>query len=542
LAGFYPDPSVCRVGEDYYLVTSTFAYFPGIPVFHSKDLVNWRVIGHVMDRPEQLNLDGQSVSRGLFAPSIRYHDGKFYVTCTLVDIGGNFVATATSPDGPWSNPVWIPEINGIDPSMFFDDDGKAFVLYNSIPPGDTPLYDGHRTIRMYEFDMQKMKVKGEEFLLVNGGTDITKKPVWIEAPHIFRHNGYYYLIAAEGGTGDNHSEVVFRSSAVGGPYIPYEQNPILTQRHLDAGRPSPITTTGHADFVQTPTGDWWAVFLGCRPYPPTERGYYNTGRETFLAPVRWEGGWPIITAGGELVQYSYPFPLPPSSPAPTPYGGNFKVTYSFDEGRLHPNLVFLRTPHEQWYDLTSHTGSLTMKLRPETCSGSRNPSFLGHRQQHLNGSAATLMEFFPQASNEKAGMLIFQSEAHYYFICKSMEKGVPVVQLFRSVAGDTSGLKMELMASQHLSPNQGARQLRLMIEAREGTYAFLYAPDGEEWVVLKQDVDASFLSTRVAGGFVGCMYALYATSMGAPTSRSASFDWFEYTGNDNVYQEGLGEK
>ncbi|MGH7450827.1 MAG: glycoside hydrolase family 43 protein [bacterium] len=262
LAGFYPDPSICRAGNDYYLVTSSFSYFPGIPIFHSKDLANWKQIGHVMDRPEQLDLDGLGVSRGIFAPAIRHHAGVFYVTCTLVDKGGNFVVTSKKPEGPWSNPVWIPQINGIDPSLFFDENGKAYVVYNSIAPDDKPLYNGHRTLRMYEFDVTHLKVTGDEILLVNGGVDLSKKPIWIEAPHIFQKDGYYYLIAAEGGTADQHSEVVFRSTKVDGPYVPYERNPILTQRHLDPKRKNAITSTGHADFVETESGDWWAVFFG----------------------------------------------------------------------------------------------------------------------------------------------------------------------------------------------------------------------------------------------------------------------------------------
>ncbi len=212
LAGFYPDPSICAVDGDYYLVTSTFAYFPGLPVFHSKDLVNWEPIGHVIDRKEQMDFTGHRVTRGLFAPSIRYHDGLFYVTCTLVDTGGNFIVTAKNPEGPWSDPVWLPEINGIDPSPFFDDDGKAYVLYNSIAPEGKPLYNGHRTIRMRSLDLDSLTLGKEEITLINGGVDISKEPVWIEAPHIFKRKGYYYLIAAEGGTADNHSEVVLEVS------------------------------------------------------------------------------------------------------------------------------------------------------------------------------------------------------------------------------------------------------------------------------------------------------------------------------------------
>ena len=302
LAGYYPDPSICRAGDDFYLVNSSFAFYPGLPLFHSKDLLNWKQIGYALDRPEQLDLEGHGVSRGLFAPSITYHKGTFYIVCTKVDRVGNFVITAKDPKGPWTNPVSMPEVNGIDPALFFDDN-KAYIVYNSIPPDNKPLHNGHRTIRMREFDATSLKTIGEEKILVNGGTDISKKPVWIEAPHIIKRDGWYYLLCAEGGTGYNHSEVIFRSKSVEGPYISHEKNPILTQRHLDTLRKHPITTTGHADFVEGKDGQWWAVFLGCRPY---EGDFYNTGRETFMAPVEWKDGWLQFNLGGDEVKYSYP--------------------------------------------------------------------------------------------------------------------------------------------------------------------------------------------------------------------------------------------
>ena len=175
LTGFYPDPSICRVGNDYYLVNSSFAYYPGLPLFHSKDLVSWKQIGHAMNRPEQLDLIGAGVSRGLFAPAISYYKGIFYITCTLVDKEGNFVITAKDPAGPWSDPIWLNEVDGIDPSIFFDEDDRAYLLYNSVPPGNKSLWDGHRTIRMYEFDYKNLKVTGEQKILINGGSDISKK-------------------------------------------------------------------------------------------------------------------------------------------------------------------------------------------------------------------------------------------------------------------------------------------------------------------------------------------------------------------------------
>jgi xylan 1,4-beta-xylosidase len=306
LAGFYPDPSIIRVQEDFFLVASTFAYFPGIPVFHSRDLVNWKLIGHVMSRPEQMDLTGFGVSRGIFAPSIHFHEGIFYVTCTLVDGKGNFIAAAKDPSGPWSMPVWLPEINGIDPSLFFDEDGSSYIVYNSVPPGNRSLYDGHRTIRLRSFDIKNLKVDGPETIIVNGGTDISRKPAWIEGPHILKHDGSYFLVAAEGGTGYDHSVVAFRSENVTGPYISYEKNPVLRQRKPDE-RSNPVTSTGHAQLVETSSGNWHAVFLGCRPY---DGDHYNTGRETFLVPVSWENGWPIMNPGKAQVEYHYPLPLP----------------------------------------------------------------------------------------------------------------------------------------------------------------------------------------------------------------------------------------
>ena len=207
LAGFHPDPGVTRVGQRFYLVNSSFSYFPGIPVFASGDLVHWQQIGNVIDRPQELNFDGLSVSRGIFAPTIQYHAGTFYVLCTAVDAGGNFLAVARNPAGPWSDPVWLPQIDGIDPSLFFDEDGSAYVLNNG-PPQEQPRYEGHRAIWIQSFDLATRKLVGPRKVLVNGGTDIAKQPIWIEGPHLYKRAGWYYLMCAEGGTSLQHSEVV----------------------------------------------------------------------------------------------------------------------------------------------------------------------------------------------------------------------------------------------------------------------------------------------------------------------------------------------
>jgi xylan 1,4-beta-xylosidase len=526
LAGFYPDPSICRVGNNFYLVNSSFAYYPGLPIFHSTDLANWKQVGFAMDRPEQLDLDGAGVSRGLFAPAIRFSNGTYYITCTLVDKGGNFIITARDPKGPWSNPVWLPEVKGIDPSMFFDDDGKAYIVFNSDAPDNKPLYDGHRTIRMYEVDINSLKVKGEEKILINGGTDISKKPIWIEGPHIYKYKGYYYLLCAEGGTGFDHSAVIFRSKKVDGPYESYSGNPILTQRHLDPGRKRPVTSTGHADFVTTKDGSWYAVFLGCRPY---KEDFYNTGRETFLAPVQWKDGWPVILSGDEVVPSTVTIPGAAIS-NPAEFSGNFTFKDEFKSPELSKRYQFLRTVREPWYHVNNVSGSITLKLRPATCSDKTNPAFIGFRQSHLKGYGATALSFTAANSNEKAGLLIFQNEQHYYLLCQSVENNQPVVQLYKGAGKANAGEQPTLLASQKIQT--GTRQpLQLKIQANGGSYAFYYADKGN-WRLLKENVDATFLSTRTAGGFVGCMYAMYATSNGTPSSNSASFHWFESKSND----------
>lgn len=520
LAGFYPDPSICRFGNDYYIVTSSFAYFPGLPIFHSTDLVNWKQIGHAMNRNEQLDHSNAGVSRGLFAPTIRFHKGTFYIICTLIDKGGNFIITATDPKGPWSNPIWLPEVDGIDPSIYFENN-KAWITYNSIPPDNKSLYDGHRTIRMVEFDVKQMKIISDNKIIVNGGVDISKKPVWIEAPHILKKDGWYYLICAEGGTAYNHSEVVFRSKNVDGPYIPFENNPILTQRHLDPNRKNPVTTAGHADFVETPSGDWYAVFLACRPYKDE---HYNVGRETFMTPVKWANGWPIINPGFEEVQYQYTVPFSSATKVNNQFSGNFFFKDQFNENMLNDRFVFLRNPEEGLCSFSN--GKLLIPLKTTTVAEKKNPAFIGFRQSHHKNYATTNILFNATDDKEKAGLLAFQNESHYYFLCKTIVDNKPVIQLIKS------GATEEILASAIIQDGS----VDLKIEANYDKYSFYYSQNKDNWILLKDSVDATFLSTKTAGGFVGSFYALYATSNGEATKNTAVFDWFEYKGNDDVFK------
>lgn len=224
LPGFYPDPSICRVGKDYYLINSTFAYFPGIPIFHSTDLVHWNQIGSVLNRPSQLPFaDNIEMSSGVFAPDIKYnpHNKKFYVITCGVFAGGTYFVTCDDPKkGNWSDPVFLNGIGGIDPSFFFDDDGKAYIVHNDDPDPGQSLYDGHKVIRVHEFDYNTNTVKEGGIVAINGGADISAKPIWVEGPHLYKMKGKYYMIAAEGGTGSWHSEIAFVADSPMGEYKP----------------------------------------------------------------------------------------------------------------------------------------------------------------------------------------------------------------------------------------------------------------------------------------------------------------------------------
>lgn len=496
LTGFYPDPSITRVGGDYYLVTSTFAYFPGLPVFHSRDLVNWTQIGNAIDRPTQLDFSGLGLSRAVFAPDITWKDGTFYILNTCVDCGGNYVITARDPAGPWSDPVWIREVDGIDPAFFFDDDGRAYLLNNG-PPDEPPRYDGHRAIWMQEFDLAAMRPIGPRKVLINGGVDILTKPVWIEGPHILKKDGWYYLVCAEGGTSVNHSQVVLRSRHVWGPYEPYAGNPILTQRHLPEDRPDPVTSAGHADLVDTPSGAWWATFLATRPYAGD---FYNTGRETFLLPVTWKDGWPVILEGDAVIPQVHPRPDLPPSPAATDGQGR----EAFDGGELGPHWMTLRTPRDRWHRLSE--GALSLEARAEPLGGKGQPSYLGRRQQHTHAVASTRVDFDPAREGDRAGLAALQSEDFFYLLSVGRQGGRRVVQLERRAgAGDPPhGV---VLASAPL-PETGAVDLR--IEARGGRYDFAYATRPGRWTSLVQGADGTILSTRTAGGFVGVTFGLYA--------------------------------
>ena len=505
LAGFYPDPTICRQGDDYYLATSSFAYYPGVPLFTTRDLVHWTQVGSILNRPSQLDLDSAGVSRGIFAPSLSCRPGKLWMITTLVDRGGNFLVTTTDPSGPWSDPVWLG-FDGIDPSLFFDDDGKVYIVHNGLPEGPQLYGQGHRAIWIQEYDTTAQRLVGPHRMIVNGGVDLSQHPIWIEAPHIFKKDGWYYLICAEGGTAEQHSEVVFRSRAVFGPYQPGPTNPILTQRQLDPARPFPVWTTGHADLVETQRGEWWAVFLGTRPY---EDYTFNTGRETFLLPVRWKGGWPVILSGDATVPYVARAPNLPGDPrSGTPLSGNFSDRDDFTAPHLAPTWTFLRTVREPWAETTSNPGWLTIQARADALEGPGQPSFVGRRQQHAWATASAAMRYRPLVPGDKAGIIAFQGSDAFYFLGVTLAGGAPMIELEqRSGQGAAAAATLIALAPLEASPDS---TLYLRIRARGGRYDFSYAYHPDDWVLLKGDADGTILSTRVAGGFVGTLLGMYA--------------------------------
>ena len=512
IPGFYPDPSVCRVDEDYFLITSTFEYFPGVPIFHSRDLVHWRQLGHVLDRPSQLNLDGVLPSEGIYAPTIRYHDGLFYMVTSVrrphedAFLDYNFIVTAEDPAGPWSDPCVVAEWPGmIDPSLFFDDDGRTWFTANRrVPEPPYPLY---REVWMQELHLESMQLVGEQTILWGGAM---KEAPFSEASHIYKVDGTYYLLTAEGGTSHDHAVIIARSSSVTGPYEGNLRNPILTHRHL--GLDHPITNPGHADLVETQNGEWWMVALASRPCG----GYfYNLGRETFLTPVRWEEGWPVVSPGLGRIAFEHPAPDLPEHPWPS-----IRACDHFDTESLAHCWSFLRTPREPFWSLQERAGNLRLILRPERLADRANPSFVGRRQQHLDFAARAAMEFTPGQAGEEAGVVLLQNmDFHFRLVCCLDDAGHGEVRLIKRESGDETLLGV--------TPAAGPLHY-FKVEATGQDYSFYCAAAPEDWTPVAEEVDGRILSTQLAGGFVGAYIGLYASSNGEPAGNTADFDYFEY--------------
>ncbi len=500
LPGWYSDPSICTNGNgDYYLVTSTFVFFPGVPIFHSRDLVNWKQIGNVLNRESQLvNMQGQDISGGIFAPAIAYNPGNkmYYMITTNVGYGNFFVKTA-DPAGDWSDPIRLPDVGGIDPSFFFDEDGRAYIVNNDDAPDGQPEYDGHRTIRIREFNVENDKTIGKEKVLVNKGAVPADNPIWIEGPHMYRIRGDYFLMSAEGGTGDRHSEVIFKSSSPFGPFEAWDGNPILTQRTL-GDRENPVTCAGHADLVEGTDGNWQAVFLACRPI---DNDFENLGRETFMMPVRWSSdGFPYITRDGETVALTGKIGGAVREDNVT--FGNFAVKDNFDSETLGLGWMTLRSPATDKYSLTAAKDALTLYCSDETATGKGVPALVCRRLQHHKFECTTRMTFAP-ADNEAAGLLLLKDETHQYFFAMRSSGGNNYITLLRIDAEDQT-----TVAERKLPDGTAAIEMKISSTGKD--FAFAYSVSGGQWQELCSGIDARFLSTANAGGFTGTVVGMYA--------------------------------
>jgi xylan 1,4-beta-xylosidase len=515
VSGYAPDPSITRVGDDYYLVTSSFVHYPGLPIYHSRDLVTWTQIGNAIDRPGQVDFSGMKVSAGLMAPSISYHDGVFYIVCTNRK---NFIITAKDPAGPWSDPVEF-DFDGIDPALFWDENGKAYIVNNGAPKGGAQ-YPGHRAIWLQEFDPAGKAMTGPRWQIIDGGADLSTKPFWTEAPHLYKKDGYYYLIDAQGGTGEQHSEVVFRSRAITGPYESYAGNPILTQRDLPEDRPHAVGTAGHAEFVQTPDGQWWSVFLATRNYGPD---LYNIGRETFLLPVTWKGGWPHILEHGKTVPFVVDRPNLPPAPRPAqPLSGDYAYRDDFTGPKLGLGWMSVRIPATAPYSL--ERGDLVLTASPEGLGDIHHvPAFVGRKQAHAIATVSTEMRYTAEGPGDRAGLVAMQSDDAYLFFGVQRKGGGQAVTLsVRKNGKDPQAGRVLASVALPRQAGRAARPVYLKLSIDGGVLAASYAVRRNAWHKLATGVDATFLSTRHAGGFVGTVIGLYNELGTRATSAAAS--------------------
>lgn len=495
LPGFYPDPSICAVGDDFYLVNSTFAYFPGIPIMHSKDLAHWEQIGNACDRESQLPLGDTGHSRGLFAPTIRYHEGTFYIICTNVSYGGNFIITAQNPAGPWSEPHYIEGADGIDPSLFFDEDGTCYYIGTHPNPAGCQ-YDGDWYIWIQELDIENMKLVGEVHNVWNGAM---RNIIWPEGPHLYKIGEYYYIMHAEGGTGPDHAVTVCRSKNVYGPYENNFCNPILTHRHL--GRKYPICYVGHADLVKTINDEWYMVMLAVRPL----EGYTTMGRETFLARVEWENDWPVVNPGVGRLTDTVEINLPKW----TAYTAESNEYVFSTMGQLPPEFMVLRNADKSHYSLEKGKG-LLMLFDTHTLKEQASPSYLALRQKHHHFIAKALLDVSNLSEDKRAGIAYVQNNLY--------NLRVEVNGKMAEVILCEKGTDRRVISM----PLQGSNPLEVSLEV-DGLSAAVII-EGQK----SPEVDIRTLSTEAAGGFTGCTVGLYAVA-DTENTDCACFKRFSYS-------------
>jgi alpha-N-arabinofuranosidase len=534
LPGAYPDPSICRVGEDFYLVNSSFEYFPGLPIHHSKDLVNWELIGYGLHRPEQasgaVNLVDVQQDGGIHAPTLRYHEGTFYLITTNVyspaDPGKptemvNFILTARHPAGPWSDPHVIEGAPGIDPDLFFDDDGKTyFVGTHDVGKPET---NGIGEIWIQELDLVNWKLVG------------TRHSVWrgacggccVEGPHLYKEHGKYYLLIAEGGTSHYHAVMMAASENIYGPYESNPRNPILTSRHLSKN--NWVTSTGHADMVELQDGRWYMVALSTRN---ELQGHSNMGRETHLVPLTWEPAtlrWEEVRPGvWEPLDYLWPVAAPETGKverytalpfADRPQYKKDAFLDNFNSGSLNLEWNFRRVPANTMYSLTAKPNYLRILLQPETISMRGRSSLMGIRQKESDFEYTAELNFSPRQDGEEAGISHFQKDDNYINFTVSREEGKNILQLVVKEREKAS----ELVAKKPLEDYRG--NIRLQLISKGDRYTYQYSLDGGQTFTVFTQIPARYL---LSNGYTGAYLGLYASSNGQPTDGYADIDWVFY--------------
>ncbi len=528
LPGFYPDPSVCEADGFFYLVNSTFSYFPGLPIFRSKDCVKWEQIGNIIDRRTQLDFSNQGVSRGLFAPTIRYHEGKFYCVCTQVDKIGNFFVTADKPEGPWSDPVIIEGAEGIDPSLFFDDDGNCWYI-GTRPAPEGVKWNGNWEIWIQKLDITTGKLLGESKGIWRGAL---KNCVWPEGPHIYKINGKYYLIHAEGGTGPEHAVCVARCDTIDGEWEGKKANPILTHRHLGMG--AGVVYVGHADLFKDSNDRWWMVCLASRPYSNDKNGprFCNMGRETFLVPVKWEDDWPLVSWETGLVENAY-----------DNFGHVAKRTHDDADACFFPNIddfnsdkldaywLSLRDRDDDFINCTENPGALRIYGSNELTSSDQT-SFVARRQNGFSYEASTWVETNFVNEGDCAGICCFQSENFNYRLQLIYKNKIVAIQLIKAAGAEDEIIKEEVV-------DGGNKQCKMVLRvvAEKQSLCFQYGVDEKNLNVLAENQDGTILSVEKAGGFVGTIIGMFAArkNQNGPKDFYADFDWFKYDSDTSVW-------
>lgn len=499
LRGFYPDPSICKSGDNYYLVTSSFGYFPSVPIFKSKNLVNWVQIGHVLDRPEQVDLKGAMTTLGIFAPTIRCNEGIFYMVTTNITGKGNFFVTTKNPEKGWSNPIFV-DMPGIDPSLFFDDNGKVYITSANNWAGHA---DG---ILLAELDITTGALLSKPISVWHGTGG--RFP---EGSHIYKKDGFYYIITAEGGTEYGHLVTIGRSKSIFGPYESNGQNPILTHAS-ENGQFSPIQGVGHADLVQTDKGDWFMVHLGFRPI----NNHQILGRETFLTPVEWkENEFPsVANKVTSLTMKSAKLPA-----SETIQQLDLSQNDSFDTDKLGFQWNYLHNPIAKNYSLSERKGYLRLYGSKNKISDYDNVTFLGRRQQSHRFTCSTKLEFNPKSEEAEAGIVLYKDAKYHYKVCISKVKGKRVLSLIYQ-------LESISVIQNQISIN-GNEPVIINIFGDENFYTFYFSQRQLKDKFLGK-VENKFLSTETAGGFTGTYIGLYASDKDGLAPNPADFDYFIY--------------